>query len=237
MSKIINATNEDIVRISSTEIKDMMEIREHGNLIKKIEKHTEILKNFTDVKINVSDLWIEGTYKDSTGRTLKDYKISKKGCEFLAHKTTGEKGDLFTIKYMERFEEMEKTLSNPYKELSKELQAIFMLDKKQQETSKKVDYLYNTMTIDYSQQEELRMLANRTIIELLGGKKTEAYKRLKNRMFQEMWRSYKKNFKVNSYKNTATKDFDAGYEFIETWDPDELLGLAIDGLNNQIVFA
>ena len=40
----------------------------------------------------------------------KEYQVTKKGCEFLAHKTTGEKGDLFTIRYMNKFEEMEKVL-------------------------------------------------------------------------------------------------------------------------------
>lgn len=42
----------------------------------------------------------------------------KKGCEFLAHKTTGEKGVLFTVKYMERFEEMERIIKEQKLELS-----------------------------------------------------------------------------------------------------------------------
>ena len=36
--------------------------------------------------------------------------IPKKGCEFLAHKSTGEKGIIFTDRYMDRFEEMENKL-------------------------------------------------------------------------------------------------------------------------------
>ena len=56
----------------------------------------------------MSDLWQLSSYKDNTGRTLKEYQVTKKGCEFLAHKTTGEKGDLFTIRYMNKFEEMEQ---------------------------------------------------------------------------------------------------------------------------------
>lgn len=35
------------------------------------------------------------------------YEITKQGCEFLTHKTTGTKGNLFTHHYMERFEELE----------------------------------------------------------------------------------------------------------------------------------
>lgn len=238
MNGITSATNEEIVRISSTEVKDMMEIKEHGNLIKKIEKHTEILKSFTDVKINVSDLWIVGTYKDSTGRKLKDYKISKKGCEFLAHKTTGGKGDLFTIKYMERFEEMEKTLSNPYKGLSKELQAIFALDTKQQKLEKKIRSIEDKMTVNYELAENLKSSINYRAVEILGGKDAEAYKKLSKKLFSAFYKDIRRTFKVNSYKNISVKNYDLAINYIENWNPkDEVLNYAIEGLNSQLVFA
>lgn len=108
---VINEMNKTVERIvqtvSSREVAEMMEVR-HDNLMNKIEKHNQILSNVTDLNFKVSDLWQLSSYKDSTGRTLKEYQVTKKGCEFLAHKTTGEKGDLFTIRYMNKFEEMEQ---------------------------------------------------------------------------------------------------------------------------------
>ena len=97
----------DMRAISSREVAGMMEVQ-HKNLISKIEKHTKILEKVTELNFKLSDLWQLSSYKDSTGRTLKEYLVTKKGCEFLAHKTTGEKGDIFTIRYMNKFEEMEK---------------------------------------------------------------------------------------------------------------------------------
>lgn len=47
--------------------------------------------------------WIESTYKYSSGKMNRCYEITKQGCEFLTHKTTGTKGNLFTHHYMERF--------------------------------------------------------------------------------------------------------------------------------------
>lgn len=93
--------------ISSREVAEMMEVT-HNNLLRKIDNHTEILEKVTELNFDLSDLWQLSSYKDSTGRTLKEYQVTKKGCEFLAHKTTGEKGDLFTIRYMNKFEEMEE---------------------------------------------------------------------------------------------------------------------------------
>ena len=103
---------EKSITISSREVAEMMD-KAHKNLIRDIEKHTKILEKVTELNFELSDLWQVSSYKDSTGRTLKEYQVTKKGCEFLAHKTTGEKGDLFTIKYMNRFEAMEKALKSP----------------------------------------------------------------------------------------------------------------------------
>lgn len=96
-------------RLSSREVAEMMEVN-HDNLLKKIDK---INLDFTNVKIDFSKYWIEGTYKvEGQLREYKEYKITKKGCEFLAHKTTGTKGNLFTDKYMDKFALMESTINN-----------------------------------------------------------------------------------------------------------------------------
>lgn len=93
--------------ISSREVAKMMEVR-HADLIAKIEKHTAILEKVNERNFSLVDLWQLSSYKDAKGEIRKEYQITKKGCEFLAHKTTGEKGDLFTIRYMTRFQEMEE---------------------------------------------------------------------------------------------------------------------------------
>lgn len=98
----------DLIKtISSREVAEMMEIKEHSKMIRKIE---QISATLTEAKIGVSVYWLESTYKDVTGRTLKEYQVTKKGCEMLAHKSTGDKGIIFTHKYMERFEQMERII-------------------------------------------------------------------------------------------------------------------------------
>ena len=94
--------------ISSREVAEMMEVT-HFNLIQKIEKINEVLLNSN---FNSVDYWYESSYKDSTGRTLKEYQVTKKGCEMLAHKSTGDKGIIFTARYIDRFNEMEKYMDS-----------------------------------------------------------------------------------------------------------------------------
>ncbi len=62
----------------------------------------------------VSDYFILSTYQDASGKENKCYLVTKLGCDFLANKFTGEKGILFTAKYVKRFDEMEQAIKNPY---------------------------------------------------------------------------------------------------------------------------
>lgn len=102
----MNKTVERIVQtVSSREVAEMMEVR-HSDLLEKIEK---INKDFENGKIRSQKYWIEGTYKvPGNNKTYREFQITKLGCEFLAHKSTGTKGNLFTARYMNKFEEMEQ---------------------------------------------------------------------------------------------------------------------------------
>lgn len=96
----------EIITINSKEVAGMMEM-EHSKLLRKI---SGINKDFTEAKIGLSDYWLESSYVDASGKSNKCYEVTKMGCEFLAHKSTGKKGNIFTAKYMQRFNEMEKEL-------------------------------------------------------------------------------------------------------------------------------
>ena len=122
----INEMNNLVASISSREVAEMMEVQ-HKNLISKIEKHTEILEKVNELNFKLVDLWQLSSYKDAKGETRKEYQVTKKGCEFLAHKTTGEKGDLFTIRYMNKFEEMEQYIKEQVPQLTEEDQAILSI--------------------------------------------------------------------------------------------------------------
>lgn len=94
-------------KLSSREVAQMIEMR-HTELLRKIDN---INKDFTQRKIAFSKYWTESSYKDSSGKSNREFLITKRGCEFLAHKTTGTKGNLFTDRYMDRFEQMKDYIS------------------------------------------------------------------------------------------------------------------------------
>ena len=99
--------------LSSREVAEMVG-KDHSDLLKDIRRYQEYL---TEGNFPLSEYFKEDTYKDSTGRTLNCYLVSKKGCEFIAHKMTGQKGAIFTAKYIERFHEMQDALQKPMTQL------------------------------------------------------------------------------------------------------------------------
>ena len=119
-------------------------------------------------------------------------------------------------------------------DLSPELKAIFCIDKRTVEITNRIERLENNMTIDYSQQEELRTLAVKKVVAILGGKNTPAYKELNKKAFSSIWRDFKRVMDVNSYKNTSVKMFENARKIIIEWQPDRELELMIKGANSVI---
>lgn len=59
-----------------------------------------------------SDYFIKSTYVSKQNKEMPCYNVTRKGCEFLAHKFNGKKGIEFTARYIERFHQMEEMLKS-----------------------------------------------------------------------------------------------------------------------------
>ena len=76
----------------------------------KIDGYVEIIEKSGEPKIGLSDFFVKSTYVSTQNKQLPCYLITKKGCEFVANKLTGEKGILFTAAYIDAFHQMEDTI-------------------------------------------------------------------------------------------------------------------------------
>ena len=92
--------------ITSIEVAEMVE-KTHANLLKDIRRYC---KQLGEVNIDFSDFFKESTYCTEQKKELPCYDVTKKGCEFIAHKLTGVKGTAFTTRYINRFHDMEETI-------------------------------------------------------------------------------------------------------------------------------
>lgn len=82
--------------------------KDHAMLMRSIRNYEEILAT---AKLQAPDFFIKSSYLDNQGKLRPCYKLTRKGCDMVANKLTGEKGVLFTAEYVTRFEEMEKQLN------------------------------------------------------------------------------------------------------------------------------
>ena len=76
---------------------------------------------------------------------------------------------------------------NPYENMSKELQAILLVDKRQQELDNRITTIEDKMTVNYELAENLRSAINCRAVELLGGKDAEAYKKLNKKLYASFY--------------------------------------------------
>lgn len=119
---------------------------------------------------------------------------------------------------------LRKTGSYMMPKLSKEMQALFMLDNRTQRQEERLAALENTMTVDYNQQRVLRKAISRAVIGALGGEDTPAY--IDNHDVQD-W------FRVNSVGNIPRKRFDEAVEYIQRWKPSTNTVMLIQQTNGQ----
>ena len=96
-----------------------------------------------------------------------------------------------------------------------------------------VDMLKDSMRISGSQEFGIQQAGRSKAIECLGGKDSYAYEVVSKRVFSQLWRDFKRYFKIPRYSELAKVDYNRGLEFIEAWQPDTATRLEIERLNNQ----
>ena len=222
-----------IETIDSREVAEMIEVR-HDNLVKKIRNYQQILDSS---KLRSQDFFVPSIYINSQNKEQPCYLLTKKGCEMVANKLTGEKGVIFTAKYVNRFAEMEQKIKLP----KTDREILFLSVKVQEETAQRVDVLEEKVsdlekstTIDSSQQYTLERIAKTTVISALGGIDSRAYQLMSRKLFSNIWRDYKKYFKLGSYRDTLKTDYENAKNYLESWSPEVNTSLKIKEYNSQL---
>lgn len=163
---IIHKNGVDV--IDSREVATMVE-KPHSDLMKSIRNYTDTLNagDFSSV-----DFFIPHVYTDSKGEQRPCYLLTKKGCDMVANKMTGEKGVLFTAAYVTAFEKMRETVTSPtmIPGLSPQTQALInmelrqnKLEAEQQATKSVVMNTLNTFAAPPTDEERWRDEMNRRV--------------------------------------------------------------------------
>lgn len=102
--KIIKHNN--ILMVDSRDVAEMVD-KPHDQLMRSIRTYIEYLES---AFLQSREFFTEGHYFNVQNKEQPCYWLTRKGCDMVANKMTGEKGVLFTAAYVTKFEEMENTL-------------------------------------------------------------------------------------------------------------------------------
>lgn len=96
---------------------------------------------------------------------------------------------------------------------------IQLLAQGNQDHEERIEKLENTMTLDYGQQKYISDLVSKVVIEVLGGKKSNAYDEIGKKVFAECNRDVKTYFDVNARNNIPKLRYQEAVEYIKEWTP------------------
>ncbi|MGB2870309.1 Rha family transcriptional regulator [Psychrobacillus psychrotolerans] len=204
-----------------TDSRDVAEMigKEHKELMRSIRQYSSVL---TSANLRSLDFFVPAYYDDAKKEQRPCFLLTKKGCDMVANKMTGDKGILFTAAYVTRFDEMEKENQQPRILTEKEqLRASMKLSL---DTSEEVEVLKievndlkekveNQITIDHGEQRRLQKAVAIKVYEL------ESIAELRPKLFREIYREIKDRFGVASYKDVKRKDLQVAIRYVEAWIP------------------
>lgn len=236
-----NLTIKNYNGINVTDSREVSEMtgKQHKNLLRDIQGYIKVIEDSS--KLSSQEFFIESTYKNSQNKTQPCYLLTKQGCEMVANKMTGEKGILFTAEYVQAFNKMEQHIPK----MSKELQAIFMIDGKTEELKNEINGVKKDLE-DFKDNaplfniecKELQATVRQLGIKLMGGKHTNAYndKSLRGKIYSDIQREVKRQFQVTRYEAIKRSQLSTAYEILKNYRLPMVLKDEVIKANNQVSF-
>ncbi|MDT2677282.1 Rha family transcriptional regulator [Enterococcus dongliensis] len=207
--------------ITSLEVAEMVG-KQHKEVLRDIRR---IAEQLAERKNALSELFIESTYEDSTGRELPCYLLTKKGCELFSTRMTGTKGTQFALAYIERFNAMEKHINDKQIKLPDSPREILKLMFEYQEgTAERVDVIEDDLN-DLKNNQLLTEPDYRTISSMVRNKvrilcsQQHLNNKAKAELFKDLNGGIKRITGVVARNRIKAKQFDEVIEFINNWIP------------------
>ena len=183
--------------ITTIEIAEMLGMK-HYKVLEKLEgtkdgKTKGIIDILNAHDFVVDDYFIKSSYIDAKGETRPCYLVTKLGCDFLANKFTGEKGILFTAKYVKRFDEMEQTIKNPYNLPTTYKEALVQLLERVEENEKLLEDNKHKQEVINGFTDDIDIYKKRVIINRICKRRHGNYA---NR-YKELYKCFRETFHVD----------------------------------------
>jgi len=185
---IINSNGQ--FTVDSREVAEMID-KDHAHLLRDIKGYAETLDNSENPNLGSLNFFILSAYTtEGNTKTYPCYLLTRKGCDMVANKMTGEKGVLFTAAYVTKFEEMERQ----QKPLQIDSKFLFQIATQLEEKEKQNSLLQTENKLLTGQTLEW---ADRKILEAIVKAYGASIHIPDVNGFQEAWKDFKKELLYN----------------------------------------
>ena len=234
MDELIKITEkEGQLVVTSRQIAEDFEKR-HADVIEKIEE-------FIKTENSVMTMFIESSYKAGTGKSYKEYLITRDGFSLLVMGFTGAKALQWKLKYIEAFNKMETKLKeikelSPMKLMELQFKALKEQKEKIVQVENKVDKLEEDMPLFQIDCKEIQALVRKKGTEVLGGYRSIAYNdnSLRGKVYSDIQHQIKREFGVTRYEAIKRSQLEKAKEIVNRYRVPLVLEDEIILLNNQI---
>lgn len=219
--------------ISSIEVADMVG-KQHKELLRDVRKYSVVL---TSAKLRSLDFFIPDEYVDQKNEIRPCYRLTKKGCELVANKLTGDKGIEFTARYVTKFNDMEEHIKRePVKLPESPREALRLMFDFQEEVADRVEAVESD--VEYLKDNQLLTEPDyRTISTMVRNKiriictQQHLNSKAKTELFKDLNGSIKKITGAAARNRIKAKQFDEVVKFINNWMPSSATMTIIDQMN------
>lgn len=190
----------------------------------KQHKHVlEAIDEIVGVAENPADLFYESTYTHPQNKQeYRMFFMNRDGFSLLAMGFTGKKAMAFKFRYIDAFNQMEKSLNAPKPLTEKEqlkasmrlsLETSEELEEVKNEVAEVKSMVENQITLDHGEQRGLQKAIARRVYEI------ENDPEYRPKLFGEIHREIKDRFGVTSYKDVKRKDLLSAIRYVNAWIP------------------
>lgn len=184
-----------------------------------------------------------GIYAQNSINASKNiYLLSERGysklLKILEDDVAWEQYDKLVDGYFQMREEKKNNEYN-FENLSTEMKAILLNDKKIQVVEKRlntVDKKFNELPLFPNELKLLKRVVNKKAVPLLGGKNSPAYKSMSRKVFSDIYKQVHREFGVTGCEEIKRKDFELAKEVVEKYELPMVLEEDISSMNGQISF-
>ncbi|MBD5642730.1 ORF6C domain-containing protein [Clostridium botulinum] len=182
--------------------------------------------------------FLENSKKPQGGRPSKEFIITLNTAKELSMVERTKKGKQARKYFIKCEEKLKEVAADPYKGLSPELKAVFILDKKTQQIEEKVNNLESNMPLFNVECKELQALVRKIGTKILGGYRTPAYKdnSIRGKVYTDIQGQLKRQFGVSRYEAIKRSQLDTAKEILENYTVPIYLEDQIINVNNQVSF-